>query len=447
MNLENLFQSILKPALGCTEPVAVAMAVGASVQAAAGWTVGVHDLPVGELAAPDIRDITVRVTPSVFKNAFAIPIPNARGEKGIYVAAALGAFCNPNLELELFGGLDDAAVDKARWLIDHGRVAVTIGENLPPTDLYIEAVTRFQLGPELLSGTCIIQDRHTHIVRLRAGERVTYRDMPEEPGRRPVDPDLEALRLMKLGEITALVERLPESVCAMILRTIALNMRACEAGLAEPLGLGAGYLGAGGKNEGAVDLSHYVSSVAAAGSDARMSGYPLEVMSAAGSGNQGITATIPVVAWARSEGLAEDRLIRAVALAHLVTMHITLHVGYLSALCGVAIKAGIGAACGITYAMGGDAAAIGRAVKIMAATLSGMICDGAKPGCALKVSSSADMATRAAQMAMQRMEVSADEGIVAPTPEATIRNLAELSRSMQLVDRKIIEIMDDKARS
>jgi len=446
MNLDRLFQSILKPALGCTEPVAVALAVGAAVQAADGWVVGQRDLPVTGLGAPDIRDISVRVTPCVYKNAYAIPIPNTPGLKGIYISAALGAFCNPLLELELFNKVDDAAVDKARWLIDQGRVSVTIGENLPPTDLYIEAEVRFQRGPDFLTGSCSIQDRHTHIVRLSAGDRETYRDLPDAAGSRPADADLKTLGQMELGEIVALVAELPEPVVELIRRTIALNMRVCEAGLIEPLGLGAGYHGAGGDTDDHVDLPHHVSSMAAAGSDARMSGFPLEVMSSAGSGNQGIIATIPVVAWARSADLQDDLLIRAVALAHLITMHITLHVGYLSALCGVAIKAGIGAACGITYAMGGDITDIGRAVKIMAATLSGMICDGAKPGCALKVSSSADMATRAAQMAMKRVEVSADDGIVALTPEATIRNLAELSRSMRAVDRKIIEIMDDKAR-
>jgi len=446
MNLTKLFQAILKPALGCTEPVAVALAVGSAVQAAGGWVVGQRDLPVTGLRAADIEDITVRVTPCIYKNAYAIPIPNTPGLKGIYISAALGAFCNPLLELELFSQVDDATVDQARWLIDQGRVSVTVDENLPPVDLYIEAVVRFQRGSDTLAGGCSIQDRHTHIVRLLAGDRETYRDQPESSGNRPADADLETLRQMPLSEIVALVAELPDPVVELLRRTIALNMRVCEAGLTEPLGLGAGYHGAGGDTDDQIDLSHHVSSVAAAGSDARMSGFPLEVMSSAGSGNQGIIATIPVVAWARSAGLPEDRLVQAVALAHLVTMHITQHVGYLSALCGVAIKAGIGAACGITYAMGGDVTDIGRAVKIMAATLSGMICDGAKPGCALKVSSSADMATRAAQMAMKQMEVSADDGIVALTPEDTIRNLAELSRSMKAVDRKIIEIMDEKAR-
>jgi L-cysteine desulfidase len=127
-------------------------------------------------------------------------------------------------------------------------------------------------------------------------------------------------------------------------------------------------------------------------------------------------------------------------------MYITLYVGYLSALSGVAIKAVIGAACGVAYAMGGGSDEIGRAVKIMAATLSGMVCDGAKPGCALKVGSSADMAVRAASLAIKKMDVSDDNGIVAKTAEETIRNLAELSHSMDVVDQKIIQIMNEKIR-
>ena len=138
---------------------------------------------------------------------------------------------------------------------------------------------------------------------------------------------------------------------------------------------------------------------------------------------------------------------RAIALSHLVTLYVTLHVGYLSSLCGVAVKAGIGAACGLTYAMGGGTLQIQRAVKIMAAALSGVICDGAKPGCALKVSSSADMARQAASLAMKDMDVSDDNGIVADTAENTIRNLKRLNQSMQAAEEGIIQIMREKIQS
>jgi len=241
------------------------------------------------------------------------------------------------------------------------------------------------------------------------------------------------------------VEDLSPDVVELIKMTIAMNVDACEAGLVEPLGLGAGFHG--NVDDACIDVAHYISSVAAAGSDARMSGYPVKVMSSAGSGNQGIIATMPIVIYGRNKGIDEIRIIKAVALSHLITMYVTLYVGYLSALCGVAIKAGIGAACGLTYLMGGDAADIERAIKIMTATLSGVICDGAKPGCALKVSSAADMAARAANMALKKVEVSYDNGIVEESAEKTIANLGKLSESMNVVDEEIIHIMNEKLSS
>lgn len=444
MDLEKLFPKILKPALGCTEPVAVALASAAAVQATAGWALAPPHRP---LAAPDadgVESIRIRVNRNIFKNAFAIFIPNAPGHKGILMSGALGVFCDPGLELQLFRDLEPEVIRRAESIIANGRVSVEIADVATETDLFIEATVRLRTGGQVSEGACVIRDHHTNIVMLARDGQTIYRKAAPNPAARLLDDELEELRLMSLADIVGLVGHLPAPVQELVRQTIALNMRACEAGMSQPMGLGAGYHGIGGSTY--IDLAHYVSSMAAAGSDARMSGFPLEVMSSAGSGNQGIIATMPVVAWARSQPLEESRLLAAVALAHLVTMRITLHVGYLSALCGVAIKAGIGAACGIAYAMGGDAADISRTVKIMAASLAGMICDGAKPGCALKVGTSADMATRAAQLALKKMEVSEDEGIVAPTAEETIANLAKLSRSMGIVDDEIVSIMNDKLK-
>ncbi|MBI2351587.1 MAG: serine dehydratase subunit alpha family protein [Deltaproteobacteria bacterium] len=255
---------------------------------------------------------------------------------------------------------------------------------------------------------------------------------------------MEELKRSSFQDLIRAVEDLPPSVVALLRKTIDLNKKAAEVGLAQPLGLGIGFHQS--HDEGSLDMTHYVSSVAAAGSDARMSGYSLEVMSSAGSGNQGIVATMTVVAYCEYFDVEEDRLLRALALSHLVTMYVTTHVGALSALCGAAIKAGIGAACGLTYAMGGEMADICRAVKIAVASISGMVCDGAKPGCALKVSSSSEVALRAASLAMKKVQVSDADGIVASTAEETIRNLARLERSMTAVDDEIVQIMEQKFR-
>lgn len=441
MDLERLFHHILKPTLGCTEPVAIALAVSAAVQASAGWYPGREQLPLANLDPSAIDCVTLRVNKNVFKNCFSIYIPNTQGHKGIQMAAALGIFCDPRRQLEVFSDITPEYTSKAQALIQSGGVRVEV-VSAPFTDLFIEAEVVRKTDAATVTGMCRIQDQHTKVCLVRRDDQEVFRiaglsASPEEP-----DPDQKALMKMDIADLIGLVSDLPGPVCDLIRKTIAMNRKASEVGLTEPMGLGTGYYESVEKG----DLITYLASVAAAGSDARMSGYTVEVMSSAGSGNQGIIATMPIVAYAERAGLEEDVMIRAVALSHLVTMYITLYVGYLSALCGVAIKAGIGAACGVAYAMGGRGEEIGRAVKIMAATLSGMVCDGAKPGCALKVGSSADMAVRAASLAMKRMEVSDDNGIVAKTAEETIRNLAELSQSMDAVDQKIIQIMNEKIR-
>jgi L-cysteine desulfidase len=440
-DIEGLFHKILMPALGCTEPAAVALAVAAAVQATSGWTPGSCSAPLRKIESGEVEDIQVAVSRNIFKNCFSIAIPNAEGHKGILMASALGAFCDPRKELELFSDLDSVRIRAAEQIISRNKVRVRVDEGIR-TDVYIEAIVALNTARGSERGRCVICQEHSNIVSLTRGSEVIFSRMNPQGDDVGPDEDLVELKNVSIEHLVTMVEDLPDSVLGLIRRTIEMNTKAYEAGLAQPLGLGAGFYNvASGEAE---DIFSIATRMSAAGSDARMSGYPVEVMSSAGSGNQGIVATIPVVVYARHRGVAEARLLRAVALSHLITMYLTQFIGYLSAFCGVAIKAGIGAACGVVYAMGGGADDIGRAVKVMASTLTGMICDGAKVGCALKVGTVADMAIRAALFAMEKMEVEDDNGIVASTAEETIRNLAELSRSMDAVDRKILDIMRQK---
>ncbi|HWR36813.1 MAG TPA: L-serine ammonia-lyase, iron-sulfur-dependent, subunit alpha [Clostridia bacterium] len=434
MNLEFLFHQILKPALGCTEPVAVALAASAAVQASAGWTPNSKVLPLPTVKEADVSAIRMRVSRNIFKNAFAILIPNAEGRKGIVMSAALGVFCDPRQGMGLFQNLDAELIRSADALVRSNRVQVSISEEAP-SDLFIEVEVELKGG----RGECTIRDEHSNITCLKRNGAAIHGCDTIATGIARYSPEVKALKGMNLSELMALVEDLPAGVLSLLRETIEKNVTACKAGLTSPMGIGAGFFGTSGGAP--VSVSQYVSSLTAAGSDARMAGYPVEIMTSCGSGNQGIVATIPVVAYARMHLLDEQRLLKALALSHLLTMYITTYVGYLSGLCGVAIKAGTGAACGLTYVMGGGVEDVERAIKIMAATLTGMICDGAKVGCALKVSSAADMAVRAASLAMRKAEVPDDNGIVANTAEQTIENLAQLSRSMDVVDLKLIEIM------
>lgn len=434
MNLESLFRQILKPALGCTEPVAVALATAAAAQASAGWTPDSPVLPLTVIREQDVSAIRMRVSRSIFKNAFAILLPNADGRKGIVMSAALGAFCDPRQGMGLFQNLNSELIRTADTLVHSKRVQVSIVEQAP-SDLYIDVEVELKRS----NGSCTIRDEHSNLACLKRNAAVIYGCDTTEAGRPGYSPEVTALKAMSIPEVVELVEDLPEGVLSLLHLTMEKNINASKAGLSQPMGIGAGFFGTPGVAP--VSVSQYVSSLTAAGSDARMAGHAVEIMTSGGSGNQGIVATIPVVAYARMHLIDESRLLKALALSHLMTMYITSYVGYLSALCGVAIKAGIGAACGLVYVMGGGTEDVERAIKIMVATLTGMICDGAKIGCALKVSSAADMAVRAATLALRKAEVPDDNGIVAETAEQTIQNLAELSRSMEVVDQKLIEIM------
>ncbi len=433
IDLDQLFNQILKPALGCTEPVAVAFAASAAVQAACGWLPGkICNLKVAE----DVRLLRVRMSRNIFKNSFAILIPNAEGHKGIVMAAALGVYCDPSQGMNLFAGLNSDRIRAAEKLIQNRKVEISITEDAP-AEVYIEVEA--QLEGRL--GASMIRHEHSILSWLKCNGEIVFGE-DKLNSKTQVSPEVSALKAMSLKEVIDLVEDLPEGVLALLRNTVVMNVAACRAGLTRPMGIGTGYFGTA--DEDASSFAQHMASLTAAGSDARMSGYPVEIMTSAGSGNQGIIGTIPVVSYAGAHGLAELKMLQSVALSHLVTMYLTAYIGYLSALCGVAIKAGIGAACGVVYAMGGGAEEVERAVKIMAATLTGMICDGAKIGCALKVSNAAEMAVRSAQLAMRKAEVPDDNGIVAPTAEQTILNLAELGRTMEVVDQKIIDIMMKK---
>jgi L-cysteine desulfidase len=441
MDIESILRKTLRPALGCTEPVSIALAVSAAFQGTAGWIPGTAEVRIGDMVSEDVDSIRVSVNKNIFKNAFSIYIPNAGGEKGILMASALGAWCDPTAGLELFRGIGDKEVGKARELIEKGKVSIEI---VPAehTNLFIQARVRFRQKSAVHEGTCVIQDEHTNIVQLECDGITVFRKICGPTEDQDSGEVLKELGSLSFGDLVQMADNLPVSLHSLLGQAIELNVKAAERGLDQPLGLGIGYHGvrfAAGPESG-----HFLASGAAAGSDARMAGYPVEVMSSAGSGNQGMIATVPVVAYCRENGIDEQLMLRAVALSHLVTMYATTHIGYLSTLCGVAMKAGIGAACGITYAMGGGIPEIGLAVKIMAATLSGVICDGAKPGCALKVSSSSEMAVKAASLAMKGVDVSDENGIVADTAENTIRNLARLNLAMKAVDDKVIEIMQEK---
>lgn len=412
-----ILEQELSPALGCTEPIAVALAVASAKEALGGF----------------VERISLSVSGNVLKNAMGVGIPGT-SMVGLEMAAALAAVCgNPAYSLEVLRDMTEDDIASARELLDTGKVAVA----LETTDkkLYIRA--------ECMGGgeqsTAVIEDSHTNLVHLsRNGEALPLsRQVEAEAAASGGAPD------MSLDGIFAYAVSEPVERLFFLRRAIEMNERIAEAGLSGEYGAGIGksLMDTPGKR-GGLDPAALAAARAAAASEARMTGCPLPVMSAAGSGNQGLTAVVPVTTIARCLEADEEQTLRAVALSLLVTVHIKRHIGKLSAICGCAIAASVGASCGIVLLQGGSLPQVEYAVINMVADISGMICDGAKAGCALKIATAVSGAVQCAQLAMDGVVISHRDGIICQCAEETIRNLGRLAREgMEHTDRVILDMM------
>jgi len=218
---------------------------------------------------------------------------------------------------------------------------------------------------------------------------------------------------LSVKDIYEFIKTVPYEDIEFLMEGIEMNRRVSEAGRKEEYGLKAGKILLDGKNSKmfADSLQTYAMGLTAAGVDARMDGCTLPVMSTAGSGNQGLTATLPVIAAAEKLGVSDDTLVRAVALSDLITIHVKSFIARLSALCGCGVAASIGASCAIVYMLGGELCAINKAIKNMVADVSGMVCDGAKPGCALKISTAVGTSVLCAALALEGVEVSSHDDV------------------------------------
>jgi len=278
MDLDRLFRQILKPALGCTEPVAVALASAAACQAVYGWTrKGKGRVRV--ILPERIRAIRVQLSKSIFKNGFAIAIPNTNGRKGLLVSAAVGVFCDPRKELRILAGLHPDHVARAEHIIGENRVHVEI-EDAAGSGVYIKTEIEFEHS----SGACLIFGEHSNIACLWRNGHVIDGD----PDCEQLGPDhcveLEQLKALSFRELLGLIDGLPGSVIALLQETKTKNLNACQMGLVRPMGLGAGYFGAG--NKAPRNYIQHLSNLTAAGSDVRMSGYPVEIMSSGDPGTR-----------------------------------------------------------------------------------------------------------------------------------------------------------------
>ncbi len=409
------------PAMGCTEPVAVSLCTAMAAE-----TLGQQP-----------EKIEVFLSPNVLKNAMGVGIPGT-DMIGLPIAIALGALVGKTAyQLEVLKDVTPEAVKCGREMIEEGRVKVGVKEGDCET-LYIEA----QASAEGHKATAVISGSHTNFVYVAKDDQVVLDN--RQPASVAGEQKGVELTLRKVWDFATTT---PIEELRFILEARRLNKAAADESLRGEWGhcLGRTVKESAGSRKimGDTILSHMISYTSAA-CDARMGGAKIPVMSNSGSGNQGIVSTLPVVVYAEDTGATEDQLIRALALSHLTVIYIKQSLGRLSALCGCVV-ASTGSSCGITYLMGGDYREVAMTVKNMVATLTGMICDGAKPSCALKLSSSVSTAVMAATMAMEQRCVTAYEGIVDDDVDKSILNLTTIgSRGMLETDRMILHIMTHK---
>lgn len=410
------------PAVGCTEPAAVSLAVAKAT----------------ELLGCIPERILLNLSGNIIKNAMGVGIPGT-GMIGLPIAVALGALIGKSeYQLEVLRDVNPEAVERGRAYIAENRIQVKHASEAP-SNLWIDV----EVEAEGRKARAIIGYAHTKFVFLQQGDDVLIDELHVQPGESQshgtADPELT------LAKVWEFAMEAPVEEIEFITEAKRLNKAAAEFALAGEYGhsLGTTLRHHGNKWFGDTPLSHMVG-VTSAACDARMGGAPIPVMSNSGSGNQGITATMPVVAFAEDTNATPEQTIRALILSNLTSIYIKQSLGRLSALCGCVV-ASTAASAALVYLMGGNFEQVCASVKNMVANLTGMLCDGAKPACALKVSSGVSTALMSAMMAMNNKCVTSAEGIVCDDVDRTVKNLTGIGReAMTVTDSYVLNLMTHK---
>ena len=427
----SLIKKEVKPALGCTEPIAVALAVAKAMEVLEensalenGWrTEGAYK-------------VTALVSGNILKNGMGVGIPGT-GMVGLHIASALGAVCGKSCYgLEVLNDVCDATVERAKKMVAENYVTVGLAET--DLKLYVKAIVE----SEGHSAYAVIEKDHDNIVETGFdGKAVTLAESGASQECAESKSTLDYGLTVK--EILEFASTVPYEDIEFILESRTLNLALANEGIKGCYGLKVGYaisLDANREVFGG-DFLSYAMAMTAAASDARMAGCTLAAMSNSGSGNQGITVTMPVIAYSIRYGTSDEQLARALVLSHLIAIHIKGYLGKLSALCGCVI-ASTGASCGLVYLRGGDYEQICAAIKNMIGNITGMVCDGAKVGCAMKVASGVSSALQSAVLAREGICISEYDGIIEKDIEKTIQNLGRIgSIGMQHTDNMILDIM------
>ena len=413
------------PAIGCTEPMAVALCTARAVE------------QLG--CKPD--KIEALLSANILKNAMGVGIPGT-GMTGLPIAIALGALVGKSdYQLEVLRDLTPEKLEEGKQFISENRIGIQLKKGISEK-LYIEIIA--SAGDR--QTTAVIAKGHTNFIFVQDGrldEATLQRLLPSGAGHAAADNEDIALNLKLVWDFATTA---PLDEIRFILETRDYNMSAAREALKGNYGHNLGKTIDRPLSKGILGDSIYSKMIArtAAACDARMGGAMIPVMSNSGSGNQGICATNPVCVYATENENTEEELIRALMLSHLTAIYIKQSLGRLSALCGCVV-ASTGSSVGVTYLMGGDYARCCAAVKNMVANLTGMICDGAKPSCALKITSGVSTAVLSALLAMEGKCVTSQEGIVDDDVDRSIRNLTAIGAdAMCLTDEMVLNIMTSK---
>jgi len=423
--LEEQFFEILNRelvvAMGCTEPIAIVIAAAHANKHSKGI----------------IKAVNVKASRNIVKNAFSVKIPGTN-DCGINLAAALGMCIDtPEINMELLENIQKKEVKTAKKMVEEGLVTVELADT--PKKLYIEV----SVETDRSISRAVVEDFHDNIVLIEVdGKKLDIKNP-----KKPMGNNDNIFDDLTLDEILRFINEVETRKLGLIKQCIELNTKISFEGINNCYGIKVGkniHTNIGGDLVGN-DICNHAVALTASGSDARMAGCNLPVMTNSGSGNQGISATIPVVVFAAYVNADAETLLRAVALSNLITIHIKASLGRLSALCG-ATAASAGSCCGITYLMGGNEDQIKFALQNILGNVTGMICDGAKAGCALKVAACTTAAIQSVICVMEGQHIQSTDGIIEEDPEETIQNFCKIGQAgMAEADKIILEIMMNKS--
>jgi len=422
LTLKDFLRSEVAPALGCTEPGAVALAVARACEELEAHCPGLD-------RRAEIGTVTVEVSDRIYKNGKSVGIPGTGGKRGNTVAAALGACCGRSeYALEVLRDCTPGNTETAEALVREGRVKVV---RIPKvTGVYVKA----EVSARGHRAECVIQREHSNITK------VTYdgRDVAPSPGSgNDTQPPRRSVPQL-VGELSyTQLMRLVDEMDSEDERHLLHGVEICSA-------IAQYWLSLCGREPGS-DPAYRIRQLSCAAADARMAGAPLPVMSSAGSGNHGITAILPVAILGQSMGKTDHEIATALAVSHLSTSYVKSRLGRLTPVCGCAVAAGAGAAAGMVWLLGGSIDTCAVAMQTVLASTVGMICDGAKETCSLKVGVGATEAYFAANMAIQGKGADSPGGVVGASLQETVDNISLVNQEgMKDVDSVIIGILESR---